>query len=256
MSDHNPGTVASDVTKNHTSSITVIQNGYRMRQTIRGRPYEWTMSKKCDTCLLPHDVILRLHAKALSGITVAQATRELEGEDLEGASLPSYGSVKSHLNGHFSGTRAGKLIDSHLASAMAMTISEMESNPLYRVDPEASARMVLANASAMLAQGQLELKASDLLNAAKLVREIEQEDRDVDEAMFFAQAMSIVMAEAQASMRSQDFDALIWRLQTNPVMQDIIRQVSGRSEEQTPLPRVTESIEAESVEADPMSVIA
>ena len=115
--------------------------------------------------------------------------------------------------------------------------------------------MVLENASAQMAQGLLELSVSDLLGAAKLVREIEKEDSDIDEAVFFAQAMAVVMQEAQASMASMDFDALVWRLQTNPVMQDIIRKVRGE-DEPAPIQTTVEAIEAKSSPSVDMSVIA
>lgn len=215
------------------ANATVVRGGVRQEIKVNGRQHSQFISDRCKTCALPPNVIRDIHARSISGITAAQIARDLEeqyGDDPE-MDLPKYQALLNHLKFHFSGTKDGKSLDEQIMSVMAMSMQDVMDNPILRVSPEAGARLVLQAAAAKLAQGGLEVKASDMLSAAKLVRDIEKEDSDVDQAIFFAEALTIVMDEVQKALPAQDFSALIWKLQANPAMQDILRKARGEDEE-------------------------
>lgn len=239
-------------------AVTAIRGGYRIQQFIQGVSYDWTRTERCATCNLPPHIVAGIHGRGLAGDAATLITRDLEGrvDELEGSPVPSYRSVLAHLKHHFSGTEGTGLLEARLHVAAGKAVQDID-DPMIRVRPELVAQMALQGLSSRFAQGKMDMnKVSDLISLVKLVREIERDESDIDEAVLFSQAISIVMSEAQSSMRSDDFNALVWRLQSNPAMQDIIRKVSGIVDDEA-LPSPTAAIEATSHSSDDhMSVVA
>lgn len=186
---------------------------YRVRHN--GRLYQATYEPKCKVCKSDH--VNEVHQLAVQSVPVRRIHQMLsDGHDL------SVSNVRSHLSKHFPDYRA---YERALASASIALGGSIDPS---RAEPKMWAQALIERGLHDMANGQIELKASDINAAAKFLQEVEERQSDAGEARYYAEAVSIILSEVRKSLTDEGFAQMMWRLNSQPRMVEIMGEI-GRA---------------------------
>lgn len=183
--------------------------------------YEYRYDPRCHTCTIGDPWIDEINRKAVMGVFATQILRELPKEIRDKISIQS---LRGHINNHL-----GDMAEYH-QTMIAMFRScigiSSDQHPDF-LNAEMAARTVMTTGVKGVVSGRVDVKASDLLNAAKMVQDIEDRTAQKDQAALFGEAASIIMASARDAMSDDAYNQLVWRLQSNERIREIMAVLRG-----------------------------
>lgn len=179
--------------------------------------YEFIHSPRCKTCRIKddhffHDLALAVHR----GTQVSKIWGAMPGWLKEQTSLDS---LRNHIHyhmGELGATHSG--VGNVFVSNVGVAV---DAHPEV-IDAETAARSIMQIGTMGVIGGTIELKASDVLGAAKMVQAIEDRSVQRDQAALFGEAARIIMESARASMSDEAYNQLVWDLQSNPRIREIM----------------------------------
>lgn len=205
--------------------------------TVNGRPVRVVVSGKCHVCRAPDDVTRQVTMLGTTGVSAKMIWDIVH----EGGVPPmfSYQSLRGHLKNHVGGRESVEFAQ----QAMHRIFSEI--GEMRKVDPKHAVQLVIEKGFALMAGDRIEIKASDLLAASKLMAEFEANDADGGDTAFYGEAMSIMLTEMRKIMQPEQFTRLLWSLDSNERMRQIATLINGQEMEQNLIDAESRVVEPE-----------
>lgn len=168
---------------------------------------------RCNVCKCPVDGVLDdIHRMAANGVPPNRISKMIP-EDVK----LSTRQIRHHLVNHF-GEYA--LFERALAS---VSFAFGEGDTPSRVSGMHASQIIMERGTALLAQGRVEIKAGDILAAARFQHDMEQEEQGIADATVYSEAMMIVLGKFYESVGPARFNAVMWSLASDPRMAVIMR---------------------------------
>lgn len=185
---------------------------YRVRHN--GRVFRAVHEPRCSVCKL--DNIQDLHRLAIQAAPVSRIMRAIPEE-----ANVSQKALRSHLRRHF---------PDYLAYDFALesiSLSEGGNGFPDRCDPAMVAQYVVEQGFKELADGHMQIKASDLINAARFLSEVEERREGANDQAVYTEAFALVLGAVQSTLTPDAFRDMVWKLNSDPRMIEVMRRVSG-----------------------------
>lgn len=214
----------SDAPVNHTPhtsptelppvlSVVVSKNGAQTwASSVQGRRKTFIYEPRCGVCTADEGVLADIHRLSANGTPIARIGR-MVGVD---AGLTNR-QIRHHLVTHVS---EYALFERALASA---AFAFGEGDAPARVSGLHASQIILERGTKLLTEGRVEIKASDLLAAARFQHEIEQEGKDVADASMYSEVMGIIMRQFYQAIGPSRFNSVMASIASDPRMAEIMR---------------------------------
>lgn len=200
------------------TSVTTTNNGtVSIRQKINGHSYLVTRSPQCHVCQQTEELTRHIAYLANAGVKPKQIWNMIDAKGL-GISIES---LRNHLRRHVARYEAYD----YAAASMARAFNEI--GDTERMMPRHSIQMVIDKGTMLLAGDQIEIKASDLLTATRLMYEMDRVEAESGDSHFYGEAMSIVIGEVNKMLSPEQFNRLMYALDSNERMQEIAALING-----------------------------
>lgn len=183
--------------------------------------YDYRFNRRCLTCMIGDPWIDQINRQAVLGVFATQIMRELPKEVQDKMSIQS---LRGHINNHLGETA---LYHQAMLAAFRSCIGIASDQYPEQLNAEMAARTVMMTGVKGIATGRIDVKTSDVLNAAKMVQDIEDRTAQKDQAALFGEAAQIIMASARESMSDDAYNQLVWRLQSNERIREIMAVLRG-----------------------------
>ena len=197
------------------ASVVTTRGG---RQTffayVRGRRLAYVYEPRCHVCTTDPEVLEEIHGLAADSVPVARILKTI-GEDVG----LSNRQLRQHLNRH---VPEYALYERAVRSAAtAFGDDEYPS----RVNGLQASQIIIERGTQLLAEGRLELKATDVLAAARFQHDMELDEHLMADAAIYSEAMMIVLGKFYKSIGPARFNEVMWSLSADPRMSEIMRVI-------------------------------
>jgi hypothetical protein len=191
----------------------VTSNGRQTyRLTVGSFSGIYTYEPRCAVCTAPDEVVIEINEMASLGTPI----KRIFVNAAQPAGLKMY-SLRTHLRKH---TPEYAMLD----RAIRATGAAFGDADPDRVTGIQFSQLMLERGMAMLANGRMELKATDVLAAARF-----QHDLEVDESIIntdlYSEAMMIMLGKFYQSFGPARFNEVMWSLSADPRMAEIMRTI-------------------------------
>lgn len=178
-----------------------------------GRRKTYIYEPRCGVCKADREVIDDIHRMSANGVPVARIAKVIDQD----AKLTNR-QIRHHLVNHVS----EYALFERALSAAAQAFGEGE-YPI-RVSALHASQIILERGTKLLAEGRVELKATDIMAAARFQYEIEQQGKDIADASTYSEAMMIVLSKFYQAVGPARFNSVMWSLASDPRMAEIMRE--------------------------------
>lgn len=201
------------------TSVTTTSNGnVTVRQEINGHRYLFTLSSQCHVCQQPEALTRQVTMLAWSGNKPKQIWNMIDAREL-GISIDS---LRNHLRKH---TPRYEAFD-HASASLSRAFNEI--GDTERFMPRHSLQMVIDKGARLLAGDEMEIKAGDFITASKLMYEMDRVEAESGNSNFYGEAMSIIMGEVNKILSPEQFNRLMYSLDSNDRMREIANLLNGQ----------------------------
>lgn len=194
------------------SAVTTKGGGTAYLTSLAGRRKVFVYEPRCHVCNADKEVVDSIHRLAANGTPIARITKMLPPEVKF-----SNRQVKHHLETHVSEYAMYERAVSSAAQAFG------EGEFPARVSGLHASQIILERGTMLLAEGRVEVKATDILAAARFQHEMESEGKSVADASAYSTMMTVLLGKFYHAMGPARFNSVMFTLASDPRIAEIMR---------------------------------
>lgn len=195
-------------------SIVTTGNGRTTFMTSRsGRRSVHIFEPRCNVCTVDPEVLDEIHRLASNGSPVARIGKIIR-QDAKLTNRQIQHHLVTHVPDYASYERA--------ISSAAQAFGEGEFPA--RVSGLHASQIIIERGTKLLAEGRVELKASDIMAAARFQYEMESDGKTVADGSSYATIMTIMLTKFQQALGPARFNAVMWSLGADPGIIEIMQE--------------------------------